>query len=339
MKIAFIISSLGSGGAERVLSLLANYFSNNNEIYIITLSNEDSFYNLNKNIKHIKLNLFKKSKNKIETIINSTKRILILKKTLKQIDADVNISFMTPVNMLSIISSKINKQKIIVSERTAFHFSGKLKNIFYRFSDYFVTQTKADLKNYNLKKKTYIYNPFIFIDKEIKKEKIVLAVGRLEKEKRFDRLIEVFNKIDTDWQLWIIGDGSLKEELNSLIKKDNIKLLGKKKNIFDYYAKASIFVLSSEIEGFPNVLIEAMAYKCAVVSYDCLYGPSEIIENNKNGILVNNKQQLKESIELLIENKKLREKLANEAIKVREKYSIEKIAKEWENVIKEVING
>ena len=147
-----------------------------------------------------------------------------------------------------------------------------------------------------------------------------------------------------DWELLIAGEGSEKKNLKNLIKnlnsQKNIKLIGKRKDIFNFYSKASIFVLSSKKEGFPNVLIEAMSMGCAVVSFDCPYGPSEIIEDGVNGILVENQniEKLKETIENLINNKSLRDKLSKEAIKVREKYSIDKISKEWEDVINKVLN-
>ena len=168
---------------------------------------------------------------------------------------------------------------------------------------------------------------------------MVLGVGRLEEQKNFKLLIKVFSQIQTDWKLFIAGDGTQKEELEKMIKKDNIKLIGIRKDIFDFYKKASIFVLSSKKEGFPNALIEAMACGCACVAFDCPYGPSEIIENYKNGILVENQneEKLKEAIELLIKDENLRKKLAKEAVKVKEKYSIEKIADGWENAIEEVL--
>ena len=351
MKIAFIISSLGSGGAERVLSLLANYFSDKNKVIILTLSSDESFYPLNKNIQHIKLNLIKESKNIFDSFVNSVNRIFILKKVLKEIDADINISFMTHTNILAIIASKITKKKIIISERIAYDFYNSdilnfIRRLTYPLSDFLVVQTHADKKHYNyLKNIEVIYNPLNLKTNNLKKENIILAVGRLDKQKGFDNLIKAYSKLKTDWKLFIAGDGQEKKNLDNLIKKlnlkDNIFLIGNQENIFEWYAKASIFVLSSQKEGFPNVLIEAMSMGCSVVSFDCPYGPGEIIENNINGILVENQNidKLALSIQRLIDNKDLREKLSKEAIRVREKYSIEKIANKWEKVMQKVING
>ena len=350
MKIVFLISSLSSGGAERVLSTLANYFSKNHNVYVLTFSNEEPFYKLDDNIQHIKLNLLKESTNIIESLKNSIYRLIILKKTLKEIDADINISFMTHTNIISTIASKLNVQKIIISERIAYNFySSKiiyyLKKIVYPFSNSLVTQTYADKINYLfLKNVEVIYNPLNIPELPIEKKNIILAVGRLDKQKGFDKLIEAFSKINSiGWKLYIAGDGVEKKNLIKQIeqlKLDNVELIGKRKDIFEWYAKSSIFILSSQKEGFPNVLIEAMAFKCAVVSFDCPYGPSEIIKNEVNGILVENQniEKLALQIQRLINDKDLREKLGNEAIRVREKYSIEKIANQWENLINKVIN-
>ncbi|QCI29025.2 glycosyltransferase family 4 protein [Caminibacter pacificus] len=306
---------------------------------------------LDEKIKLVQLGLLKHSRNKFETLLNTIKRVLILKQILKNISADVNISFMTQMNILSIIASRLNLQKIIVSEDIEYFFySDKkalmiIRKLVYKLADMLIVKTMSDKKNYYfLKKVKVINNPLPEIPlNNFKKEHFILAVGRLENQKGFDTLIKIYSKIETSWKLYIAGEGSERKKLESLIKKLKLEkkviLLGNVKNIEEWYFKASIFVLSSRKEGFGNVLIEAMACGCACVAFDCPYGPSEIIENYKNGILVENQneEKLKESIELLIKDENLRKKLAKEAVKVKEKYSIEKIAREWENAIEEVL--
>jgi len=354
MKIVFIISSLGSGGAERVVTNLANYFVSKYEVIILTLSDEDSFYPLNKNVKHIKLNLMKNSRNIFETIFNTFKRIIVLKKTLKKLNADINISFMTYTNILAILSSRLNGQKIIISEDIEYNFYNDkklffIRRIVYKFSNLLVVKTHSDKKNYNfLSNIEVVGNPlpmeFTEVDLLNKKKDIILAVGRLDKQKGFDNLIKAYSILNTDWKLFIAGEGKERENLENLINElnleDKVFLIGNQKNIIEWYKKASIFVLSSRKEGFGNVLIEAMACGCAVVSFDCPYGPNEIIKNNINGILVENQniKKLAFSIQKLINDRNLRENLAKEALKVREKYSLDKIADKWEKIIKRVID-
>lgn len=351
MKIAFVISSLSSGGAERVLSNLANQLSKKNEIYIVVFSREDSFYNLSEKVNLIKLNLSKNSKNKFESIKNSLNRVLILRNALKNIDADINISFMIHTNILAIIASKVNKQKIIIAERIVYNFYQskllyKIRRFIYPKSDYLVTQTFSDKKNYNFMKNVkVIYNPLELPKLEKIEERIILAVGRLDKQKGFDNLIDCFAKVNSnDWRLCIAGDGVEKKNLENQIKKlhlNNVELIGKRKDIFEWYAKSSIFILSSHKEGFPNVLLEAMGSGCACISFDCPSGPSEIIENEINGILVENQntEELAFQMQRLIDNKDLRKNLSNEAKKVKEKYSIEKIANEWNLLLEKIYKG
>ena len=352
MRLIFVISSLSSGGAERVLSILANYFAEDKdyEVVIVTIAKSDSFYSLHKNVKHIKLGLLKKSNNFLQSILNSFERIKALVQIFKEENPDIIISFMTHTNILSTIAAKIVRKKIIISERIAYDYHKSkvlniLRRLIYPLSNGFVTQTYSDLKNYAfLKHPCVIYNPVKFesFDANIKKQKIVLGVGRLEKQKGFDILIKAFHKVGRDdWKLVIAGDGSEREKLEKLIKElraANIELIGTTKDIFEWYKRASIFVLSSNREGFPNVLIEAMSMGCAVVSFDCPYGPGEIIKDGVNGLLIENQnsQALETAIKRLIEDQGLRERLSSEAVKVREIYNIKNIASKWKKIIKEV---
>jgi len=309
------------------MSILANKFVENREIVIVTMAKTDSFY----------------------PFFN---RIKTLAKIFQDEKPDIIISFMIYTNILSTVAAKMARKKIIISERIAYDYYGsKILNIIRRFiyllSDAFVTQTFADMKNYNFLKKAYvIYNPIEIKNRNTntKKQNIILGVGRLDKQKGFDVLIKVFNEIQkNNWKLVIAGDGDERKNLEKLIKNlqaTNIELVGKKKDIFKWYEKASIFVLSSKKEGFPNVLIEAMSMGCAVVSFDCPYGPAEIIEDGVNGILVENQNQekLKQAIEKLMSEENLRDRLSKEAIEVKEKYSLDKIVKEWENIIQGIID-
>jgi len=348
MKILFIIASLGSGGAERVLSNLANSMSEKHDVTIATFSSTIPFYALDEKVKHIKLDLLQPSASTFQSLKNNAKRLRVLMQTLKDIDADVNISFMTQTNILAILVSKFMRRKIIIAERTVYDFHASkvidvLRRVIYPFSNYLVTQTIEDSQRYHfIKKIRVIYNPIRTKNIEENREKIILAAGRLDKNKGFDLLIETFANIESkEWKLIIAGDGVERKSLLKLIEDlnlDNVALIGKQKDIFEWYAKASVFVLSSKKEGFPNVLIEAMASGCAVISFDCPSGPSEIIAHEKNGLLVKdqNREALASTLQRVMNDDVLRENLAYHAREVRQKYALEKIVWQWEEIIVKV---
>lgn len=348
MKICFVINSLDNGGAERVMSTLANYFSKEHNISIIMFSSNKPFYFLEKSINIYTINANNKSLNIFNAIKNNLNNIKKLKKKIEEINPDIVISFMTTANILSIIACKIIKKPIIISERTNYDFlSNKfwkvLRRLIYPLSDMLVVQSDYDATKYyyvsNVKK---IANPLYFISKEYKvskRGKIILAVGRLDKVKGFDMLIEAYKKLKTDYILMIVGEGNERENLEKLIKDYNLVnkvfLVGQKSNIQDYYLKASIFVLSSRMEGFPNVLVEAMAFGCPVVAFNCKTGPSEIIKNGENGILVEaeNINELAKAIQKLLDSNNLRYKLGKNAMKINELLNIKTIANEWIELI------
>jgi len=350
MKITFIITSLGSGGAERVVSILANNFVKNYQVSIILLSNDEIFYDLNKNISVVKLNLYAPTNSIYYKLTNNFKRIKKLKQAISYENPDVVISFMTQTNILSIIASRLNNKKIIISERINFNFLQSkiwklLRNTIYRFANALVVQSEYDKNKYSFCNKVkVIFNPLDSKDfLTEKKEQYILAVGRVDYQKGFDRLIEAYRLLNTSWKLLIVGDGVEKDRLEKLVLKykleDKILFIGKKKNIEEYYLKASIFALSSRIEGFPNVLVEAMGYGCACVAFDCLTGPRDIIEDGKNGFLVQdgNIEQYAKKIQELIDNSELRERFSKEAKKIRNKLDVHNITNEWKNLIKEVL--
>ena len=348
MKILFIITSLGSGGAERVMSLLANKFSEKNEVIIITLSADRIFYKLDAKINIKQLSLYSPTSSMFDKLTNNFKRIKQIQKEIKTINPDIVISFMTQTNILSIISSKLLKKPIIISERINYDFLKSkvwkfLRKIIYRFSDGLIVQSNYDKQKYQFVNNVkVIFNPLQIKNIKNERKNIILAVGRLDYQKGFDRLIKIYSRLRTDWPLIIVGEGNERKNLINLIKELNLEnkvfLVGRKQNIEEYYSKAKIFTLSSRMEGFPNVLAEAMAYGCACISFDCLTGPSDIIKNNQNGFLIedNNENEYLEKLQILIDNQEIREKFSKNGKNIISKLDIKKIANEWMNFIKEI---
>ncbi|MCG3656768.1 glycosyltransferase family 4 protein [Aliarcobacter butzleri] len=343
MKLCFIIYSLGNGGAERVLTTLANYFIDEYEISIITFNDEKSFYRLDQRIKIIPLSSNKNSKNIFDAIKNNISTIIKLIKTIKKVNSDVVISFMTTSNILSILACKILNKPIIISERTNYDFLSskiwkKIRKIVYPFCNHLVVQSSYDLEKYNfVKNVSIIENPLFIKDfsEQIERKNYFLAVGRLDKVKGFDMLIEAYSKLNTSWKLKIVGEGkerkALQDQIESLNLIDKVELLGRKNDIEEYYYKAGIFVLSSRMEGYPNALVEAMACGCPCISFDCKTGPSSIIKNNINGILIanENNEELSNAMNELFLNEEDRQKLSKKALEIRENLNIKKISEKW----------
>jgi GalNAc-alpha-(1->4)-GalNAc-alpha-(1->3)-diNAcBac-PP-undecaprenol alpha-1,4-N-acetyl-D-galactosaminyltransferase len=356
--IAFFIGELQQGGAERVIVNLANYWANNNlKLLIITIDGKAPFYELDTRVDHVKLRLNEDSSGSVlKGVKFNIERILKLRNILRLKKVNILISFITDTNLIALVSSLGLGLKVIVSDRTSPYaekdfthpFKLYLKKKLYHFADYVVVQTISVSRYYHRwlprAKVVVINNPLptdfkaSFSNSFVKKP-LIVAVGRLQKEKNFELLINAFSSIEMKmWSLVIVGEGKDRGSLTELIKRNkaenSIYLVGSSSNVKEWYKQASIFVLSSEFEGYPNVLIEAMAMGLPVVSTNCDFGPAEIIEDGINGMLVPNKNVLALTNKLveLMNNEELRNRLSFNSSKIINKLNINIIAKEWETL-------
>ncbi|HIQ50620.1 MAG TPA: glycosyltransferase, partial [Nautiliaceae bacterium] len=180
-----------------------------------------------------------------------------------------------------------------------------------------------------------------------------ITIGRLESQKNHKLLINAIKNINAN--LWIIGDGHLKKELEDMIKnlklQDKVKLLGRQSNPYKFLAKADAFVFSSNYEGFPNVLLEALACELPIISTDCKSGPREILAPNSDftkqttdieiaefGILVpvGDVKRMADAMKIIIEDENLRNRLRKKALNRAKDFEVDKIIKEWEEIIEKV---
>tara|TARA_B100000767_G_scaffold108732_1_gene104142 strand:- start:195 stop:1253 length:1059 start_codon:yes stop_codon:yes gene_type:complete len=345
--VAFLISSLNAGGAERVVSLLANELSLTNDIVIITLSKDEPFYKLNDSIRINQLGVLNSGTNPLKSIFSNL--VLLYKITLliRSFKIKSLICFMTTSNVLGIISGKmLSNIKVTISERANPKFKDVgywnfLRRKTYKLADRLVVQSE-EISNYfksiiDERKISIIPNPIKIVDSNKNtKEKIILTVGRVDANKNQEQIIKSFSKVkQEEWKLIICGDGTLLSKLKELVIalniNDAVEFKGIVKNIEKQYERASIFAFSSLSEGFPNVLLEAMNYGCACISTDCPTGPSMLIKNNVNGFLIPlaDENSYTNQLQNLIDDEKTRNIFVSNAKSSLEHYSLNKVAEQW----------
>lgn len=369
MKILFFIHSLSLGGAERVTANLANYWAARGwEITIVTIAGkEKDFYSLHPGVKRIALNLAASSSNFVKALFYNTKRVLALRKVLGLIHPDVAVGMMTTANVLLVLASQNLRIPVIGSERIHppmldvgawWAFMRRKTYPHLRALVALTDRSALWLKEYTgAKKVEVIPNPVPFPlpvhEPIVEPEKVwspgkkkLLAVGRLAEQKGFDLLIKGFAQLAPrfpHWQLAIVGEGKEHKALEDLISRLGLQgkvfLVGRVGNIGDWYQAADLYVMSSRFEGFPNTLIEAMAYGLPVVSTDCETGPREIVRQGVDGLLVppNDLPALVRALARLMDDTALRQRMSKQAVKVRERFGLPKIAKKWEWLFQEAM--
>lgn len=359
MKILFYINTLGKGGAERVVTNLANQFADKNyNIILVTSYRTDKEYKVNSNVRRICLeDYIKSSKNKIFKNINIIRQ---LKMVINDENPDLIVSFMREPVVRALLASRNSNVKNIISVRNdpSKEYPGITGKIISKFllpkADGCVFQTE-DAKKYFPKKlqekSKIIYNQVDEKFFEVNRDDgdYLLSIGRLSPQKNQMLLINAFEKVNEKYpneKLLIYGDGELKENLTDIINEkgleDKIFLMGSTNDVPKVLSKAKIFILSSDYEGMPNTLLESMAVGVPSISTDCpCGGPKAIINSGVDGFLipVNSIEELEKKIILLLENKELSEKIGRNAKEKSEIFKPNNIFKEWEQYFDEVINN
>ena len=354
MNICFISGDINkTGGTERVCLLIANRLAAKYNVTILSLKNGlNPVFECDKRIKLKTLSLENCSGYLKRKIMPYKRLITFLKKNKQDIIINVDV-----INCLYSLPMKVFfKTKIIAWEHFNFRINNGTKNrdfarkLCAKYADYIVALTDADLVEYKTKLKIKcpikrIYNPIVGKIKNNNFNKnIILASGRFSYQKNFEELINIWEKVEKDnskWKLIICGDGSNFNYVKDLIIEKNLKniiLPGFCKNMSDYYENASIFVMTSRFEGFPMVLLEAQQNSIPLIAYDCFTGPSEIIDDDRNGYLIKygDTKEFATKLKYLMNNKQKLIEFSNYSSKSIKKYDIDVIIKEWENIINEL---
>lgn len=366
MKLLYIVPSINdAGGVARVLSAKTNYLIEKwgFEIHILTQNkgNSSLFYFFNPKIVLHDMIL---EGNKMNYLLNYKNE---LQKHCKQINPDVIIvadnglkAYLVPffLDKMTPLVFESHGSKFIAEQKQSEHVWSKLKMKFKLFIKEFgakkytrfVALSDESLKEWRITNGVVITNPLCDFPKKLSDQssKKVIAVGRHAYEKGFDNLLKIWKKVVEDYPDWVLeiyGKSDEKFELRELAKNlnltENIVFHEPVQNINDKYSEASFYLMTSRFEGFGMVLIEAMAAGLPCVAYDCPCGPRNIIDNEKNGFLIqnNNEKDYINAVKTLIEDKELRIRMGETAKSVISEYNLDEIMQSWNQFFREIKNN
>jgi len=380
MRIAYIYTALTTvGGADRVITEKANYFAEHfgYDVYIITDSQgkEKPKFTLSPKVHLVNLDIMFGQQYNHSFFVRGFYYFKLMKEykrklsdTLNQIKPDFTISVLGRdsdfINDLSDGSLKIGEAHVSRDFIRNFHLMEK-RSLPYRIVckiwrkrldkivkrlNAFVVLTNDDANNWShIRNSIVIPNSIPFLDERSSNcsSKSIISVGRLNEQKGFDMLIEAWYLVTRkhpDWSLHIYGDGELKFDLQKQIEKKGINqsviLEYPIKDIQSKYLESDFYVMSSRFEGFGMVLIEAMACGLPCISFNCPNGPADIIDNQKNGFLVENGniKELAKKICVLIENEESRKNMGKYAKESIKKYSPDIVMQKWAELFESLKN-
>lgn len=353
MKIIFLLASLGSGGAERVVSLLADKMSDDgHEVQVICLKVNEVYYQLHEKVKVVMA---------MEKSWNRFTELFWLRRYLKREKPNVVIPFTEGVYCFTIASLLGTGIPVIASERldpSAMSLPRKiLKRLLLPYADRLVVQTQT-IKDYFPKKiqekTSVIYNPVndeVFKDSETGitnplelKSNRIISVARLFPQKNQEMMIRAFAKVANvfpEWQLVIFGEGPLRNRLQLLIDSlqltDRILLPGRTEHVIEELQKSKIFCLSSDYEGMSNSMIEAICVGLPIIS-TMVSGTDELIKDGENGLLVEigNEGKLENCMTKLMSSSDMRNNMAARNHNFAVLFKIENIVDQWMEIIENV---
>ena len=357
MKIVFIAPSMQFGGAERVISILTDQLTKRGHDMYIGIFNEalpPVAYTINPKVR---VDYISPSRyNSLKKFRDSS---AAMERYLRNISPDIVVSFCNVIGARTSIVCKKMGIPMVFSERNdpSKYLVGVKSKIYQKILTHnvknVVFQTAGARAMYpkNIQKRSaIILNPLNtdnMPDRFVgERKKEIVSVGRLDPQKRQDVMIRAFKQIADrypEYKLIIYGEGAKRAALTELIRElgleNRVSLPGTEKNIFDKIKDASMFVFTSDFEGLPNALIEAMALGLPCVSTKCSPGGAEeLIKDGESGILVEcgDENQISEAMEKLLSDKARCDALGENALKIRERVSVNEIVTQWENYFENV---
>jgi glycosyltransferase involved in cell wall biosynthesis len=355
MRIALVISSLGAGGAERVIITLANHWAARGwAVTLVTFDPPGSrpYYAVDPRVTLRQLDLVA-SKRPLRAIWQSLRRIFVLRRAIRAIAPEVVISFLAKINVTTVLATRGLDVGVVVSERNNPERQAVspiwrwLRHRLYGVADRLVTPSQGVLDSLPAAVRAHgrvIQNPVDLPEPAARNDvcRTLVAVGRLENQKGFDLLLPAFAKVagdHPDWRLVIWGEGTLRARLealrDSLGLADRVQLPGLTEHPGQWVEEAAMFVLSSRFESFGNVVTEAMAAGLPVLVTDCPWGPGEIVQHDVDGWLVppEDVAALAQGLDKLMADGQLRARLAAAAQRNVRRFGRESVMAMWDDLV------
>ncbi|MEX0382544.1 glycosyltransferase family 4 protein [Spiribacter sp. 1M153] len=372
-RLLFFLHSLSAGGAERVTATLANHWARKGWVVtVVTVTGASTdFYELDARIRRIPLDMAADSRHIGEAVWHNLRRIRVLSRVLKREKPDVAVSMMATANVTLALAGRLAGVPAIGSERI--HPPtlplGRMweasRRRAYPLLAGMVAQTPASAAwieahspadrirvipnpvRYPVGRHAPYIDP-VEVKGSLAGERLVIAVGRLDHQKGFDRLLAAWAPVieeHSDWSLVLLGEGVEREALIEQAKAfgihDRVALPGAVGNLGDWYEAADCYALTSRFEGFPNALLEALAHGVPSVAVDCDTGPREILRHEVDGLLVpqDDPEALGEALDRMMGDADLRARFAERAVEARDRCAVESIAGQWEALFDEVVRA
>lgn len=364
MRILLLVSSMHAGGAERVAATLVNAWAARGDTAILvpTYSSKGTcFYPLSDQVQlHW---LADHAGTRDGGLLAGVRRLHALRRLIREMAPDVVVSFLTNVNVAAVLATRGLGVPLIVCERTnpvvanvAGPMLARLRRLLYPLADMVTVQADATVEPFarqvpGIRRLTVIPNPLpaelsdaplTHVDAGAGRKRLA-GMGRMVPEKQFDQLIAAFAELAPtypEWDLYLWGDGPQREALQAQVRAAGLErrifMPGRTETPWEELARSQAFVMSSSVEGFPNVLLEAMALGLPCVTFDCPSGPREITRDGQDALLVplGDRAGLSDSIARLMGDASLRVDLgARAARSVRSRYALPAVLAEWDRLI------
>ena len=364
LRIACVIHSLNGGGAERVMSgLVGSLRERGHEVSLICLDDGTrDRYPVDPGVRRVLLNVMSDDPANSGPI----HRLRTLRSSIMGESPDVVLSFCDATNLLVLLATQWLDTPVVVCERSdprrqqMSRVKERLRTILYRRANQVVAQTSevAEYLSKRLDRNVHAIGSAIK-DTSIPSHRnqdagkspqtgesphMIVTVGRCEREKGWDRLVDAVARLpgDLNWRLKLVGDGSLRAELEAYTQERSldhcVEWIGWSQDVVQHLRCADVFVLPSRYEGFPSALLEAMSVGLPVVAFDASPGIRECVTNGHNGILVTNDppddiSKLSEAIERVLTSDQLREQLGKNALHSSGSHNWDTMVDQFERVL------